>query len=82
MGLFGSSHPSGTKKRLKEQSINATVSTKKPKKNKRVEKEKEKILKYVQDTIPYENVFEDGIFVNKYGEYSKVYPILDVNFKI
>lgn len=69
------------KKRLKEVNINATVSIKKQK-QKKVTKEQEKILKYVQDTIPYENVFDDGIFVNKYGVYSKVYPILDVNFKI
>jgi hypothetical protein len=78
MGLFGSSTP---KKKLKETSINTVVSTKK-KKTKKATKEAEKIIKYVQDTIPYETVFEDGIFVNKYGEYSKVYPILDVNFKI
>lgn len=78
MGIFGNS---GTKKQLKETNLNATVSPKKQKKQK-VDKEKEKILKYVQDTIPYESVFEDGIFVNKYGEYSKVYPLLDVNFKI
>ena len=80
MGLFG---PSGTKKQLKNVNINATVSSGKKKKKKNVNKKvEEKILKYVQDTIPYESVFEDGIFVNKYGEYSKVYPILDVNFKI
>ena len=81
MGLFGNS--SKPKKQLKEVNINAVVSTgKKSKKAAQADKVKEQVLKYVQDTIPYENVFEDGIFVNKYGEYSKVYPILDVNFKI
>ena len=81
MGLFGNS--SKPKKQLKEVNINAVVSTgKKSKKTTQADKAKEQVLKYVQDTIPYENVFEDGIFVNKYGEYSKVYPILDVNFKI
>lgn len=79
MGLFGSS--STPKKQLKETNINKVVSLKKNKK-KKLSKEQEKILKYVQDTIPYESLFEDGIFVNRYGEYSKVYPILDVNFKI
>ena len=69
MGIFGGS---GTKKQLKETNINAVISTKKQKKQK-VDKEKEKILKYVQDTIPYESVFDDGNFVNKYGEYSKVF---------
>ena len=78
MGLFGPSKP---KKQLKETNINANVSVKKKKKTK-VNKEKEQVLRFVQETIPYESVFEDGIFVNKYGEYSKVYPILDVNFKI
>lgn len=78
MGLFG---PTGTKKKLKETNINATVSVKKKKKQK-VSKEAEKVLRYVHETIPYTKTFEDGIFVNKYGEYSKVYPILDVNFKI
>lgn len=78
MGLFGNSKP---KKQLKEVNINTTVSVKKPKK-KRITKDNQKILKYVQDTIPYECAFEDGIFSNQFGEYSKVYPILDVNFKI
>jgi len=81
MGLFGSKTSAKTKKQLKETNINSTVSIKKPKKQK-LSKEKERVLKYVQDTIPYETVFDDGIFVNRYGEYSKVYPILDVNFKI
>lgn len=82
MGLFGNS--SKPKKQLKEVNINTTVSvnTKKKKGKTQAEKAKEQVLKYVQDTIPYENVFDDGIFVNKYGEYSKVYPIMDVNFKI
>ena len=81
MGLFSKSSSTKRKKQLKDPNLNATVSTKKPKK-KKLTKEEEKILKYVQDTIPYESVFEDGIFVDKYGTYSKVYPILDVNFKI
>ena len=82
MGFFGKSYAK-PKKQLKDVNINTTVSVnKKGKKNTKADKEKEKVLKYVQDTIPYENVFEDGIFVNKYGVYSKVYPIMDVNFKI
>lgn len=78
MGLFGSSPK--RKKQLKETNINATVSVKKKKTKK--EKEVEKAIKFVQDTIPYESVFEDGIFVDRYGIYSKVYPIMDVNFRI
>ena len=70
------------KKRLKETDINATVKKEKKKKTKKEDKQKERILQYVQDTIPYETAFDDGIFVNQYGEYSKVYPIMDVNFKI
>lgn len=79
MGLF-SSGKSG-KKMLKERNLNATVSLKKPKSAKK-DKKQEQVIKYVQDTIPYESVFKDGIFVTKDGEYSKVYPLLDVNFKI
>lgn len=86
MSLFGKKvKTDGTVSELKldkKPNINvATVSPKKQKKQK-VSAEKQKAIKYVQDTIPYESVFEDGIFVNKYGEYSKVYPILDVNFRI
>ena len=81
MGLFSKSSSTKHKKQLKTPNLNATVSAKKPKK-KKLSKTEEKVLKYVQDTIPYESVFEDGIFVDKYGTYSKVYPILDVNFKI
>ena len=69
MGLFGPSKP---KKQLKETNINANVSVKKKKKTK-VNKEKEQVLRFVQETIPYESVFEDGIFVNKYGN---IYTIL------
>ena len=79
MGLFGGSGK--PRKQLRETNLNATVSVKKQKTKKQKQQE-EQILKYVQDTIPYESVFEDGIFVNKHGEYSKVYPLLDVNFKI
>lgn len=78
MGLFGGSKP---RKQLRDTNLNATVSVKKAKTKKQKQQE-EQILRYVQDTIPYESVFEDGIFVNKQGEYSKVYPLLDVNFKI
>ena len=93
MGLFGkstkdnanaasaSNQPNKKKKLEKQPNINATVKAPSTKKTK-AEKVKEKAIKFVQDTIPYESVFEDGIFVNRYGEYSKVYPILDVNFKI
>ena len=83
MGLFGgkSNDTSSQKKKFKEPNLHKTVSVK-DKKKKKVTKKQEKALKYVQETIPYESVFEDGIFVNKYGEYSKVYPIQDVNFKI
>lgn len=78
MGLFGGGKP---RKQLRDTNLNATVSVKKAKTKKQKQQE-EQILRYVQDTIPYESVFEDGIFVNKQGEYSKVYPLLDVNFKI
>ena len=82
MGLFNKLSSGGKpKKQLKEVNLNTTVSVKNPKK-KKATKEEERVLKYVQDTIPYETAFEDGIFVNRYGEYSKVYPIMDVNFKI
>ena len=71
MGLFGSKSSSATaakpKKQLKEKSLSAqsaAMSTAKPKKKTKAEKQKETILKYVQDTIPYESVYEDGIFVN------------------
>lgn len=81
MGLFSKS--AAKPKQLKETNINAVVATeKKNKKKSKADKVHEKAIKFVQDTIPYENVFDDGIFVNKYGEYSKVYPLLDVNFKI
>lgn len=80
MGLFGNS--SGQKKQLKNVNLNTTVKVQKPKKQKKDDKKQNKVLKYVQETIPYESVFEDGIFVNAYGEYSKVYPLQDVNFKI
>lgn len=88
MGLFGKkstpvdSEQNGRKKLDKKQNINATVHVEKKKKQTKKDKMKEKAIKFVQDTIPYESVFEDGIFVNKWGEYSKVYPIQDVNFKI
>ena len=92
MGLFGKkptdansqNNPNTAKKKKleKKPNINATVKTEKPKKQTKADKERAKAIKFVQDTIPYESVFEDGIFVNKYGEYSKVYPILDVNFRI
>ena len=93
MGLFGkkpteakptSPVPASNKKKRLEKgpNINATVKTEKPKKQTKADKERAKAVKFVQDTIPYESVFEDGIFVNKYGEYSKVYPIFDVNFRI
>ncbi len=78
MGLFGGGKP---RKQLRDTNLNANVSVKKAKTKKQKQQE-EQILRYVQDTIPYESVFEDGIFVNKQGEYSKVYPLLDVNFKI
>lgn len=94
MGLFGkkpsdtakptnSPASSSQKKKLdKKPNINATVKKEKPKKQTKADKAHAKAVKFVQDTIPYESVFEDGIFVNKYGEYSKVYPIFDVNFRI
>ena len=87
MGLFSRNiKTDGTESKLKvRKKENLEVSNKskkKVKKNSSLSSKAQKAIKYVQDTIPYESVFDDGIFVNKYGEYSKVYPILDVNFKI
>lgn len=94
MGIFGgkkkteqpaqaapATPPARGKRIDKRPDINAQVKTA-PKKQTKAEKARQKAIKFVQDTIPYESVFEDGIFVNKYGEYSKVYPIMDVNFRI
>ena len=44
-------------------------------------KNKEHIPKTISDSIPYQRVFPDGIFLNKDGEYSKSYRIPDINFK-
>ena len=67
-------------KKLQEEDINQVVKAeKKPKNNNKVTDKKKK---YVQDTIPYSQVYEDGIISNEQGVYSKTYPILDVNFKI
>ena len=94
MGIFGKKPsadtqqnspktPANNRKHLsKGPNINSAVKVEKPPKQTKADKARAKAIKFVQDTIPYESVFEDGIFVNKYGEYSKVYPILDVNFRI
>ena len=67
-------------KKLQEEDINQVVKAeKKPKNNNKVTDKKKK---YVQDTIPYSQVYEDGIISNEQGVYSKTYPILDVHFKI
>ena len=67
-------------KKLQEENINQVVKAEKKQKNNNKVTDKKK--QYVQDTIPYSQVYEDGIIVNEQGVYSKTYPILDVNFKI
>lgn len=86
MGLFNKNiKTDGTESKLKvkkKENLEISNKKKKIKKKSSLSSKAQKAIKYVQDTIPYESVFDDGIFVNKYGEYSKVYPIMDVNFKI
>ena len=69
MSLFGSSK-------------NKITPDKKPKKQKQKNKKKSMVLpKTVQETIPYETVFPNGIIRTDTGHYSKTYRIADVNFK-
>ena len=48
---------------------------------KKLNKEKIKIPKYVQDTIPVDTIYKDGIF-RCGNKYTKSYRFLDINYKI
>ena len=48
---------------------------------KKLNKEKIKIPKYVQDTIPVDTIYKDGIF-RCGNNYTKSYRFLDINYKI
>lgn len=56
----------------------------KPKKNSKLDTKKLdlKVSKTVQDTIPYFNVYKNGIIEVREGFFTKSYPIKDINFQI
>ena len=54
----------------------------KAKKKEKPQKIKRKAPKTVQQSIPYETVFENGIIMVEPGKYSKSYHLDDVNFSI
>ena len=58
----------------------STKEKKKKDKNSSNSKKAYKIPRSVQDSIPYETVFPNGIIKNNKGEYSKSYKLTDVNY--
>lgn len=56
--------------------------TKAQQKKKKIKKVKVKIPKSVQDTIPYERVYKNGIIEVEENRFSKCYRIEDANFKV
>lgn len=58
------------------------VKNKKINQKKNKKPEKAKIPRTVQDTIPYEAVYQGGIIEIEPGTFTKTFPLVDVNFKI
>lgn len=77
--LFFLKSKSGSKDKNKPQEKN-----KKPKKrNVKKHQKKLKIPKYVQDTIPYINVYPDnGLIETEQGVFTKSYELKDINYQI
>ena len=48
---------------------------------KKLNKEKVKVPKSIQDTIPVDTIYRDGIF-RMGNKFSKSYRFLDINYKI
>ena len=48
---------------------------------KKLNKEKTRVPKTVQDTIPVDTIYKDGIFKSG-NKYTKSYRFLDINYKI
>lgn len=74
---------------LTDNNAKKSKAKKKPKKEKKAKdtskkgkKNELKVPKTVQETIPYLQIFKNGIIEIKPGVYSKTYKIADVNFKI
>ena len=49
---------------------------------KRQEKEKFKIPKSVQETIPIKTIWKDGIFLVEQNKYAVTYKISDINYAV
>jgi len=61
---------------------NKEKKTKEQSKKKKVKKVKLKVPKSVQDTIPYERVYKNGVIEIEENRFSKCYKIEDANFKV
>lgn len=48
----------------------------------KLDKEKFKVLKSVQDIIPVKAIWEDGIFLVGKNKYSKSFKFLDINYAV